>query len=146
MNTISTFFMLKLTLVNNTDQTISKQLFTSLLKRLPLVEPNDAHTELELLLTTNAEIHELNRTYRGKDSPTDVLSFGLEDPQNLGQLVISLDRTAQQAQEVGHSFEKELQFLFAHGLFHLLGYDHENPADEAVMLAKVYAFLGRTPA
>ncbi len=135
--------MLTLTLVNQTAQKVSKKLFTDLLKRLPEVEASDRHTQVELLLTDNAEIHELNRVYRGKDRPTDVLSFGLEDEENLGQLVISLERTAEQAKEVGHSFEEELQFLFTHGLFHLLGYDHENPEDEKVMLAKVYALLGR---
>ncbi len=134
---------MKLILLNKTDKKIPKKLFTDLLKVLPKVEPKVSQTEVELLLTNNAEIHELNRVYRGKDRPTDVLSFGLEDNTNLGQLVISVERTQEQAKEVGNTFEEELRFLFSHGLFHLLGYDHEVPEDEVVMLKKVYQLLGR---
>ena len=134
---------MKLNFLNKTDKKIPKILFTELLKKLPIVEPNIPQTEMELLLTDNAEIQELNRTYRGKDRPTDVLSFGLEDDVNLGQLVISVERTEEQAKEVGNTFEEELRFLFAHGTMHLLGYDHEVPADEKIMLEKVYQLLGR---
>ena len=135
---------MKLILLNKTDKKIVKNLFTDLLKTLPKVEPALKQTEVELLLTDNAEIHELNRVYRGKDHPTYVLSFGLEDDTNLGQLVISVQRTQEQAKEVGNTFEEELRFLFAHGLMHLCGYDHETPEDEAVMLPKVYQILGRS--
>lgn len=134
---------MKLIFLNRTDKKVPKSLFTTLLKKLPEVEPNVKQSEMELLLTDNAEIHELNRIYRGKDRPTDVLSFGLEDDTNLGQLVISVERTEEQAKEVGNTFEEELRFLFAHGTMHLLGYDHEVPEDEAVMLKKVYQLLGR---
>lgn len=134
---------MKLNFLNKTDKKIPKTLFTELLKKLPTVETNIPQTEMELLLTDNAEIQELNRTYRGKDRPTDVLSFGLEDDTNLGQLVISVERTEEQAKEVGNTFEEELRFLFAHGTMHLLGYDHEVPADEKIMLEKVYQLLGR---
>lgn len=134
---------MKLSFLNKTDKKVPKSLFTELLKELFKVEPNVKQTEMELLLTTNAEIQELNRIYRGKDRPTDVLSFGLDDDVNLGQLVISVERTEEQAKEVGNIFEEELRFLFAHGVMHLLGYDHEVPADEKVMLEKVYQLLGR---
>ncbi len=136
---------MKLTFLNKTDKKISKTLFSSLLKNLSKVEPELPQTEMELLLTDNAEIHELNRIYRGKDKPTDVLSFSLDDEENLGQLVISVERAEEQAKEIGQSLEKELQFLFAHGTMHLCGYDHEVPEDEAVMLPKVYQLLGRKP-
>lgn len=134
---------MKLNFLNKTDKKIPKSLFTQLLKTLPKVEPHVKQTEMELLLTDNAEIHELNRIYRGKDRPTDVLSFGLEDDVNLGQLVISVERAEEQAKEVGNTFEEELRFLFAHGTMHLLGYDHEEPEEEVVMLKKVYQLLGR---
>lgn len=134
---------MKLTLLNKTNHEVPKSLFTPILKRLPEVEPGLPHTELELLLTDNAEIQILNRDYRGKDKATDVLSFSLDDDTTLGQLVISLERTEEQAKEVGNSFEEELKFLFAHGLIHLCGYDHETPEEEAVMLPKVYRVLGR---
>jgi len=134
---------MKLTIVNSTSAKIPKTLFTTILKRLPEVLPPISQTELELLLTTDEEIHALNKTYRGKDRPTDVLSFGLEDDTNLGQLVISIPRAKEQAVQIGQSLNEELRFLFAHGLLHLLGFDHEDPADEKVMLEKAYKLLGR---
>lgn len=136
---------MKLTLVNSTQTRVSKTLFADILKRLPSVVPAFSQTELELLLTSDEEIHALNKTYRGKDRPTDVLSFTLDDPKTLGQLVISVPRTQEQAEQLGQSFEEELRFLFSHGLLHLLGYDHEDPADEKIMLAKTYALLNRPP-
>lgn len=134
---------MKLTYTNSTSKKIPKTLFTSLLKNLPKVVPAVTQKEVELLLTNNEEIHALNKTYRGKDRPTDVLSFGLEDPVNLGQLVISVERAEEQAKEIGQSLEEELRFLFAHGLLHLCGFDHEVPEDEAIMLPKTYQLLGR---
>lgn len=91
--------------------------------------------EVSVTLTNDAHIHALNRDYRGVDRPTDVLSFALtesEEPEIfdapggvvLGDLVISLERAAAQAEEYGHSFLRELSFLTVHGMLHLLGYDH----------------------
>ena len=92
-------------------------------------------TEVSVTLTDDAHIHELNRTYRAVDRPTDVLSFALtesEEPEIvggeghdvLGDLVISLERMRAQAAEYGHSELRELSFLTVHGMLHLLGYDH----------------------
>jgi probable rRNA maturation factor len=134
---------MKLTIVNATETRVPKTLFTTILKRLPEVLPPITQTELELLLTSDEEIHALNKSYRGKDRPTDVLSFGLEDNTNLGQLVISIPRAKEQAVQIGQSLNEELRFLFAHGLLHLLGFDHEDPADEKIMLEKAYKLLGR---
>ncbi len=136
---------MKLTVVNSTKTRVPKTLFMKILDQLPKVIPGITQTELELLLTTDEEIHALNKTYRGKDRPTDVLSFGLEDPTNLGQLVISVPRAREQAEQIGQALNEELRFLFAHGLLHLLGYDHEDPADEKIMLGKAYKLLGRIP-
>ena len=95
--------------------------------------------ELSLLLTDDEGLRALNRTYRGVDKPTDVLSFPLwQDeppraspaPLPLGDIVISLPRAAAQARELQHSTERETVFLFVHGLLHLLGYDHEQGADK----------------
>ena len=91
--------------------------------------------EVSVTLTDDAHIHELNRTYRAVDRPTDVLSFALtesEEPEIfgteahevLGDLVISLERMRAQAEEYGHSELRELSFLTVHGMLHLLGYDH----------------------
>ena len=94
--------------------------------------------ELSLVLSDDAFIQRLNRQHRGKDAPTDVLSFPMregegadeEDPV-LGDLVISVDTAARQAAELGHSLEAELRVLLVHGFLHLLGYDHEHDEDEA---------------
>lgn len=101
-------------------------------------------TEVSVLLTDNATIHSLNCQYRGKDMPTDVLSFALDEgdepaiidgpPENLlGDIIISLEKATEQAAEYGHSQEREVAFLTLHGLLHLLGYDHETEADKAEM-------------
>jgi len=83
--------------------------------------------DIELILTTDEEIRELNKIHRNKDKATDVLSFPLEDMPGmpLGSIVISLDTAKRVANELGHSIEEEIKLLFIHGLLHLLGYDHE---------------------
>jgi len=96
--------------------------------------------EISLVLTDNAGIHELNRDYRGKDAPTDVLSFAMEEgedatrfpgmPRILGDIVISREKAAEQAETYGQSQQREEVFLFIHGLLHLLGYDHERSKEE----------------
>ena len=103
-----------------------------------------------LIITDDAGIREMNREYRGIDAPTDVLSFPLQDydgpekprvlfpqppdePLSLGDIVISYPRAVEQAREYGHSLERELAFLLVHGVMHLLGYDHEDPAQAGLM-------------
>lgn len=135
--------MLQLLFVNETKTPVDPALFETVLKRLPDVEGPLAYEDVELLLTDDATIHKLNKQYRGKDKATDVLSFSLEDPVHLGQLVISIDRAREQAEQIGQSLEEELQFLFTHGTLHLLGYDHEESEDEKIMLQKAYALLNR---
>lgn len=86
---------------------------------------------------TDPTIHTLNRQYRGKDKPTDVLSFPLADdlhPELLGDVVISLDTATRQAQRRGHSLREEVQILLIHGILHLLGYDHEVSRSEAIRM------------
>jgi probable rRNA maturation factor len=92
--------------------------------------------EVELILTDNSEIRQLNRKYRGIDKATDVLSFPLEETpfMPLGTIVISKDKVEEKAAEYGHSAEDELALLYLHGLLHLLGYDHE--VDEGEMRSK----------
>jgi rRNA maturation RNase YbeY len=93
--------------------------------------------ELSLALVTDLEIHALNRQYRGKDKPTDVLSFPLADalqPSLLGDVVISIETAARQAQRRRHSLGEELQTLLIHGVLHLLGYDHEVSRSEAIRM------------
>jgi len=85
--------------------------------------------ELSLSFVSGEEIRGLNNMYRQKDTPTDVLSF----PDSM-DIVICVEVAKRQAEEYGHSLERELAFLTVHGLLHLLGYDHCRPEDEAVML------------
>jgi len=80
----------------------------------------------DCLITGDADLRRLNRDFRGKDYPTDVLSFPAASPsQHLGDVAISLARARAQAREFGHSIEQEVQILMLHGVLHLLGLDHE---------------------
>ena len=108
--------------------------------------------EVGVTFLDDATIQELNRDYRDKDRPTDVLSFALNEgdepeivdaPEEelLGDILISLETTARQAEEYGHSLERELAYLTVHGMLHLLGYDHEEPADQAEMRLEEEAVL-----
>lgn len=88
---------------------------------------------IELILTHNEEIQQLNLQHRNIDKPTDVLSFPMQfDLPNmpLGSIVISIDFVTQKAKEFGHTQQEELTLLFIHGLLHLLGYDHETDKGE----------------
>ena len=103
--------------------------------------------EVSLLLVDNQRIHALNLEYRGVDRPTDVLSFALqeeveeepeieEEDEMLGDIVISVERAREQAEEYGHSFEREIVYLAVHGTLHLLGFDHEEENDKQMMRSK----------
>lgn len=103
--------------------------------------------EVSLLLVDNQRIHALNLEYRGIDRPTDVLSFALqeemeeepeieEEDEMLGDIVISVERAREQAEEYGHSFEREIVYLAVHGTLHLLGFDHEEENDKQEMRSK----------
>lgn len=97
----------------------------------------------------NEEIHQINKQFRGIDRPTDVLSFPqltfeegeiMDRNENgevvLGDIIISLERAREQAEEYGHSLKREIAFLTAHSMLHLLGYDHMEPEEEKEMFAK----------
>jgi probable rRNA maturation factor len=95
--------------------------------------------ELSLALVADATIHALNRRYRGKDKPTDVLAFPLADevqPSLLGDVVISVETASRQARRRGHPLREELQVLLVHGILHLAGYDHEVSRSEAVRMRR----------
>lgn len=98
-----------------------------------------------IIIIDNPTIHKINKEYRDKDAPTDVISFALEDDKTviepdgvriLGDIYISIDKVHEQALEYSHSFKRELSFLAVHGLLHLLGYDHMEKSDEEVMFKK----------
>lgn len=106
----------------------------------------DEKDEAGLVLVDDAAIHELNREHRGVDSPTDVLSFALDEgedgdfagpgddwPHLVGDVIISLERAETQRVEYGHSLEREIVYLLVHGLLHLYGFDHVEEADRRLM-------------
>jgi probable rRNA maturation factor len=109
------------------------------------VEPG---SEISISFVSNEKIHEINREYRRKDQPTDVISFameelgegeveviGIDQPRILGDIIISIPKAKEQAEEYGHSFMRELGFLAVHGFLHLLGYDHETEDEEKEMFS-----------
>ncbi|MBR8702099.1 Endoribonuclease YbeY [Fusobacterium sp. DD29] len=105
---------------------------------------SDSPVYLSILLTGNDEIQVINREYRDKDQPTDVISFAYHETgdfdigpyDTLGDIVISLERVFEQAKEYNHSPKREFFYVLTHGLLHLLGYDHIEEEDKVVMRAK----------
>jgi probable rRNA maturation factor len=101
--------------------------------------------ELSIALVSDAQIKRLNKLYRNKDKPTDVLSFPIGEKVNgwliLGDVVISVDTAKRQAQELGYSLEEELKRLLVHGLVHLLGYDHELGGEEEKKFFELEEFV-----
>ncbi len=110
-----------------------------------------SNIEISLVITGQAKMQELNREYRGQDQPTDVLSFALSESSkdepaafigppdgllHLGEIIISYPQALIQAQEHDHTIKKELALLIVHGVLHILGYDHEKPEMEPLMLAR----------
>jgi probable rRNA maturation factor len=124
----------------------------SILEKTLLAEKAPSSAEISLVITGQERIKELNRDYRGKDKPTDVLSFSMaeqkaeEEPTefisppdglvHLGEVIISYTQAEIQAKEHKHSLKKELAVLIVHGVLHILGYDHEKPDMEPAMKAK----------
>ncbi len=109
----------------------------------------DENCEVSISIVDNAEIQQINKQFRNIDRPTDVLSFPMltfaeneiiERNENgeivLGDIIISLEKAKEQAEEYGHSLKREIAFLTAHSMLHLLGYDHIEPEEEKEMFAK----------
>src|ERR1035441_5247268 len=90
--------------------------------------------EVNIYVTSNREMQDLNRRYRRKNKPTDVLSFPSRAPEVAGDIAISLEIAAANAADIGHSLATEVKVLILHGLLHLAGYDHETDSGE--MLAR----------
>lgn len=124
-------------------------LVESVLQFAAEAESIEEGSELSVSFVDNARIHEINKQFRDKDAATDVISFAMEEmgedelaivgadmPRILGDIIISIERTKEQAAEYGHSFDRELGFLALHGFLHLLGYDHMTEEDETVMFTK----------
>lgn len=118
------------------------ELMEKVMKECLALEEKGFDTEISVSFVNNKEIQELNREYRNVDSSTDVLSFPMTDDFSLihipilGDIVISLEKALSQAEEYGHSFNREVAYLTAHSMFHLLGYDHMEEDEKQVMRKK----------
>lgn len=145
---------MELDFVNNGPKEFNKykkiylNLISKVFKELKL--KGDFYTDV--VIVNNKTIHEINRTYRKVDRPTDVISFAFQDdskekkikggPISLGQIIISYEKAIEQSKEYNHSLLREMSFLFVHGMLHLLGYDHMNKKDEIVMFSLQDKILG----
>ena len=147
------------TLENNQEKvSIPEALEADLTKAMNVVAVLEAlspQTEVDITLVDDAAIHELNRTYRGIDRPTDVLSFALDEGEEepevdddeiehlLGDVIISAPTAVRQGEEYGHGLEREMTYLAVHGMLHLLGYDHMEEKDKLIMRKREEEVLRR---
>jgi probable rRNA maturation factor len=142
---------LMIDLVDETNQLSTEQMeqIEKLLNFAAGKENVEDNSEVSVTFVTNERIHEINKEFRDKDAPTDVISFAMEElgegeiqlignelPRVLGDIIISIPKAEEQAKEYGHSFIRELGFLSIHGFLHLLGYDHMDKADEEKMFSR----------
>ena len=121
--------------------------------RITLEHEDVGDCQLSVAVTTDAEISALNRRYASEDKPTDVLAFSQEEGEalvpapdelrQLGDVVISLETAERQASEAGHDLDAEMAHLLAHGVLHLLGYDHAAAAEEREMRQRERAVLAK---
>ena len=134
-----------------------ESILSSVVKKALEYEGIEENCEVNILLTDNESIKEINNEQRNIDSATDVLSFPylmIEDGEllvseedyydgylQIGDIVISLERAKEQSVEFGHSFEREIGFLTCHSVLHLLGYDHEEEEEREIMRQKEEAVL-----
>ena len=111
----------------------------------------DSKLIITITFTTPEQIHKINKEYRQVDRPTDVLSFPMFEKDELdekiksgdfpyedvlGDVIISIEKVREQAEEYGHSFERELSYMLVHGFYHLMGYDHIEEEDKKIMRPK----------
>ena len=110
---------------------------------------SDKPLYLSLLLTNNQNIQVINRDFRDKNTPTDVISFAYHETEDfnivpydtLGDIIISLERVEEQAVEYNHSFKREFYYVLTHGILHILGYDHIEEEDKKIMREREEAIL-----
>ena len=129
---------------NETNEEIEELEMIKKLMTFAIKHENLENVEFNIIIVDNEYIHTLNREHRGIDRETDVITFALEDYEDityedyrlLGDIYISIDKARSQAEEYGHSFLRELSFLAVHGFLHLLGYDHMTEEDEKVMFTR----------
>ncbi|KKB26721.1 Metal-dependent hydrolase [Mycoplasmopsis meleagridis] len=133
--------MVELNIDNNGDEFEYYEEFNEILKNLTRIFNINKLVVVDVTIVNNHEIQILNKKYRGKDYPTDILSFDFGDKKlyndlpifPLGELIISKEKVESQAKDFNHSLKREYCYLFAHGLIHLMGYDHENESERIEM-------------
>ena len=131
-------------IINDTDKEIEEIDFLEKYIKYVSKRENIEDAIFNIIFVSNDKIHELNRDYRGVDRVTDVISFALEDGEDLkepgirvlGDVYIAVDVAYEQALTYGHSRLREICFLATHGILHLLGYDHMTEEDEKIMFDK----------
>lgn len=132
---------------NNTNIEVNKELIEKVISESLKYENISDNCEVSVTIVDNEDIHQINLKHRGIDRATDVLSFPLIDFKKeslptygskiyLGDIIISIERAIEQANEYGHSIDREVGFLTAHSMLHLLGYDHMVENEEKVMFKK----------
>lgn len=135
-----------ITVLNRTNQDMSafSEDFEVISQRCEKVLKLNKDNEVSVSFVRSRTIHQLNRDYRKIDRPTDVITFAAMDGEeiypeeeqfDLGDIFINIDYARRQAGEYGHSFRREICFLFTHGLLHCLGYDHQTAEEEKEMFA-----------
>lgn len=133
-------------IANRQDEIIIEEDIYNILRKVVeealLMEKNSLDYEISISFVDNEEIRQLNKLYRNIDRETDVLSFPQDNEFNfggpilLGDIIISGEKALEQSKEFGHSLEREIAYLAAHSMFHLLGYDHIHEADKSIMRLK----------
>ncbi len=132
---------------NETNIDVNSKLIEDVIKESLSYEKISNNCEISVTIVDNKTIHQINKKHRNIDRPTDVLSFPLIDfnkesiPNNsqvvyLGDIIISIEKAIEQANEYGHSLDREIGFLTAHSMLHLLGYDHIEKDEEEIMFKK----------
>lgn len=137
--------MIKINIVNEVEikELNIKKIIKKITRKISKLENIKGRHLISFIIVDEAKIWEINKEYRGIDAPTDVISFaeidGTEDhvlPEEMGDIFICKERVFAQAEEYGHSLLREFAFLVTHGVFHLLGYDHQTILEEKMMFAK----------
>ncbi|MCM2272744.1 MAG: rRNA maturation RNase YbeY [candidate division Zixibacteria bacterium] len=137
--------------LNVLKETTTRVPVTSLRKLFEVVVRNEAaaswRAQVNVVFITDHRMRRLNREYRGKDKPTDVLSFNIDDPESssaiFGEVYISVHTAVRQANELGHSLSEEFMRLACHGFMHLFGYDHQADREAEKMEALERTYLTR---
>jgi len=143
---------------------INDEIIKLMYESVEIIMGNENFTDeysIDVMIVDNEKIREINLQHRNIDKPTDVLSFPIVNMYDgeiksslgdineddgaiiLGDIVISIEKAVEQALEYGHSLEREMIFLLTHGVYHLLGYDHDNEEREEKMLGKQNAVLNK---